>query len=51
VVTDYDGVTPVPEKVKPFEPDRGKRPDTGYIAVQHHGGKGVVTFKEITLIR
>src|SRR2546421_4161955 len=51
VVTDYDGVSPVPEKVKPFEPDRGRRPDTGYIAVQHHGGKGVVTFKEITLIR
>ncbi len=50
-VTDYDGVTPVPEKVKVYEPDRGRRPDTGYIAVQHHGGKGVVTFKEITLIR
>jgi hypothetical protein len=51
LVTDYDGVSPVPEKVKPFEPDRGKRPDTGYIAVQHHSGKGVVTFKEITLIK
>jgi len=50
-VTDYDGVTPVPEKVKVYEPDRGRRPDTGYIAVQHHGGKGVVTFREITLIR
>jgi len=51
LVTDYDGVSPVPYKVKPYEPDRGRRPDTGYIAVQHHGGKGVVTFKEITLIR
>jgi hypothetical protein len=51
VVTDYDGVTPAPEKVKPYEPDRGPRPDTGFIAVQHHGGKGVVTFKEITLLR
>jgi hypothetical protein len=51
VVTDYDGVTPVPDKVKPYEPDRGPRPDTGYVAVQHHGGKGVVTFKEITLIK
>ena len=51
VVTDYDGVTPVPEKVKQYEPDRGQRPDSGYIAVQHHGGKGVVTFKEITLVR
>jgi len=51
LVTDYDGVTPAPEKVKTYEPDRGRRPDTGYIAVQHHGGKGVVTFKEIVLIR
>jgi hypothetical protein len=51
VVTDYDGVSPVPEKSKTYEPDRGRRPDTGYIAVQHHGGKGIVTFKEITLIK
>src|SRR5262245_47665878 len=51
VATDYDGVSPVPDKMKNYEPDRGRRPDTGYIAVQHHGGKGVVTFKEITLIR
>ena len=50
-VTDYDGVSPVPEKTKVYEPDRGRRPDMGYIAVQHHGGKGIVTFKEITLIR
>jgi hypothetical protein len=28
-ITDYDGVTPVPEKVKTYEPDRGKRPDVG----------------------
>jgi hypothetical protein len=51
VVTDYDGVSPAPEKAKTYEPDRGRRPDTGYIAVQHHGGKGIVTFKEITLIK
>lgn len=51
VVTDYDGVTPAPDKVKAYEPDRGRRPDTGFIAVQHHSGKGVVTFKELTLVR
>src|SRR5215468_9151901 len=50
VVTDYDGVSAVPEKAKPYEPDRGRRPDTGYIAIQHHGGKGIVTFKEIALL-
>ena len=38
LVTDYDGVSPVPPKKGQYEPDRGPRPDTGYIAVQHHGG-------------
>ena len=49
VVTDYDGVSPVPPKKGQYEPDRGPRPDTGYIAIQHHGGDAVVTFKEISL--
>ena len=49
LVTDYDGVSPVPAKVKVSEPDRGPRPDSGYIAVQHHGGNATVTFKEISL--
>jgi hypothetical protein len=30
VVTDYDGVAPVPPHGK-YEPDRGPWPDTGYI--------------------
>ena len=51
VVTDYDGVSPVPPKVGIYEPDRGPRPDTGYIAIQHHGGKETLWFKEITLIQ
>ncbi len=50
-VTDYDGVTPVPPKKGKYEPERGPRPDTGYIAVQHHGGKETLWFKEIALIR
>ncbi|HJZ97872.1 MAG TPA: M20/M25/M40 family metallo-hydrolase [Candidatus Solibacter sp.] len=50
LVTDYDGVSPVPPKTGRYEPDRGPRPDSGYIAVQHHGGNATVTFKEITLI-
>jgi acetylornithine deacetylase/succinyl-diaminopimelate desuccinylase-like protein len=49
LVTDYDGVSPVPPKAKQYEPDRGPRPDTGYIALQHHGGNATVTFKEVTL--
>jgi hypothetical protein len=51
VVTDYDGVSPVPPKNGRYEPDRGPRPDTGYIALQHHGGNATVWFKEIVLVR
>jgi hypothetical protein len=50
LVTDYDGVAPVPPKTGQFEPDRGPRPDTGYIAIQHHSGRQTIWFKEITLI-
>lgn len=49
LVTDYDGVSPVPPKKGRYEPDRGPRPDTGYIAVQHHGGAATVWFREISL--
>lgn len=51
LVTDYDGKSPVPPKKSRWEPERGPRPDTGYIAVQHHGGNATVWFKEITLIK
>ena len=51
LVTDYDGVSPVPPKKGQYEPDRGPRPDTGYIAIQHHGGNATVWFKEITLVK
>ena len=49
VVTDYDGDSEVPPKKERFEPDRGPRPDRGYIAVQHHGGAATVWFKEISV--
>jgi hypothetical protein len=51
LVTDYDGVGPVPPKKSRWEPERGPRPDMGYIAIQHHGGNATVWFKEITLIK
>jgi len=50
LVTDYDGVAPVPPKHGRYEPDRGPRPDSGYIAVQHHGGKATIWFREIALL-
>ncbi len=49
LVTDYDGSAPVPAKKSQYEPDRGPRPDSGYIAIQHHGGAASVTFKEISV--
>lgn len=49
LVTDYDGSAPVPPKKGRYEPDRGPRPDRGYIAIQHHGGAATVWFREISL--
>ena len=49
LVTDYDGVGAVPERKKQFEPERGPRPESGYIALQNHDPTAVVTFKEISL--
>jgi hypothetical protein len=50
LVTDYDGVSPVPPKKGRYEPERGPRPDSGYIAIQHHGGAATVWFREISLV-
>jgi Domain of Unknown Function (DUF1080) len=49
VVTDYRDGDAVPEKKKPHEPDRGPRPQVGYIGLQNHGDKDVVLFKEISV--
>jgi hypothetical protein len=49
LVTDYDGHSPVPPKRGRYEPERGPRPDSVYIAVQHHGGNATVWFREISL--
>lgn len=48
LVTDYDGVSPVPPKQKSFEPDRGPRPVTGYIGLQNHDDNATIFFKEIS---
>lgn len=49
LVTDYDGVSPVPPKVHSWEPDRGPRPDSGYIALQGHDSRAVISFKEVSV--
>jgi hypothetical protein len=47
LVTDYDGVSPVPPAQQPWEPKRGPRPAEGYIALQHHDNEAAIEFKEI----
>lgn len=49
LVTDYDGVSPVPERQGAHEPERGPRPESGYIALQHHDDKAVIYFREISV--
>ncbi|MEO8428622.1 MAG: DUF1080 domain-containing protein [Verrucomicrobiota bacterium] len=49
VVTDYREGSAVPEKKEWYEPDRGLRPEFGYIGLQNHGGEAHVHFKEVTV--
>jgi hypothetical protein len=48
-VTDFKEGDPVPERKFDFEPQRGPRPEEGYIGVQNHGEADVVFFKEIAV--
>jgi hypothetical protein len=49
LVTDYDGVSPVPERKQSYEPERGPRPESGYIGLQNHDASAVISFKEISV--
>ncbi len=52
-VTDYTEGQPVPERTKPYEPHRGRRPDAGYIGLQNHPREDKsdsgVYFKEVSV--
>ncbi len=48
-VTDYTEGQPVPPKKEMWEPDRGPRPNQGYIGLQNHGDNDVVLFKEVSV--
>jgi hypothetical protein len=52
-VQDFDPATAtIPERTKPYEPERGPRPESGYIGLQNHddisGGKQVY-FREVSV--
>ena len=48
-VTDYTEGDPVPAKKLSFEPERGARPNYGYIGLQNHSDKDIVFFKDISI--
>ena len=48
-VTDYTEGQPVPPKKFDFEPQRGRRPDTGYFGLQNHSDNDIVFFKEVAI--
>ena len=48
-VTDYTEGELVPPKKLDFEPNRGRRPDTGYFGLQNHSDNDIVFFKEVAI--
>jgi Domain of Unknown Function (DUF1080) len=50
-VTDYIEGQPVPDKKFPYEPDRGPRPDKGWVGLQNHSDKDVVYFKTVEMLK
>jgi hypothetical protein len=49
LVTDFTEGDEVPPKTRDFEPDRGPRPESGYIGLQNHDPLSVVYFKEVAV--
>jgi hypothetical protein len=49
LVTDYDGVSPVPDRAFQWEPERRPRPEYGYIGIQHHDDNAIFYFREISV--
>jgi hypothetical protein len=51
-VNDFDAASPVPPRTKDFEPERGPRPEIGYLGIQNHDDYASgehVYFKEISV--
>ncbi len=49
LVTVYTTGQPVPERVKDYEPERGRRPAHGYVGLQNHDGPSRVQFREVSI--
>lgn len=48
-VTEYTEGDAVPPKINDWDPDRGPRPNSGYIGVQNHPHGKTVYFKEVSI--
>jgi hypothetical protein len=48
-VTDFREGNPVLEKTRSYEPERGPRPETGYIGLQCHDSLSTVWYKEVAV--
>lgn len=46
-VTDFTEGDAVPEKTRDFEPDRGPRPESGYMGLQNHDSLSTVYFRKV----
>jgi hypothetical protein len=48
-ITDFKEGDPVPPKTRSFEPERGPRPESGYIGLQNHDSLSTVYFREVAV--
>ncbi len=48
-VTCFDPEQPIPPRQFPYEPERGTRPEEGYIGLQNHDADSVVHFREVSV--
>ena len=49
LVTQFDPSQPLPERQFPYEPERGPRPESGYIGLQNHDADSLVYFREVSV--
>jgi hypothetical protein len=49
LVTTFDPSGELPERQFPYEPERGPRPEAGYIGLQNHDAASVVSFREVSV--
>ena len=49
LVTQFDPGGPLPERRFPYEPERGPRPESGYIGLQNHDAASAVYFREVSV--